>query len=194
MPEPYPHLVIARIPEHMEPFDRDDRYEEPLAKKLYEYDAGEVTGGGTRLAPDGGIAYIDLELHLKDLDAALELCKLVLEFYGAPKGSQFLCYEGEKETKIPFGTSEGVALLLDGVNLPKEVYEKYGLGELMETLQPSLGREVGDYHSCRTLDEVTEVYFYGPSADRLLEVIAPLQQTFPLCQNSTTRKLAPPEL
>lgn len=192
MSEPYPHLVIARILEYIEPLDRGDRYEDPLDKQLHEYAVGEVAGGGSQLDENGGIVFVDIELHLKDRDAALELCKLALEFLGAPKGSQFIYYEGEQELKMPFGTTEGVALVLDGVNLPQEVYEKFGLDELMAALQPVLADGIGEFHACRTLNEVTEVYFYGPSADQLMEVLAPVQQTFPLCQNSTLRKLDTP--
>jgi hypothetical protein len=45
----YPHLVIVRIPEHIEPMDRGDRYEDPLDAKLKESGLGEVTGGGSQL-------------------------------------------------------------------------------------------------------------------------------------------------
>ncbi|MCY3008286.1 MAG: hypothetical protein NTY42_00455 [Planctomycetota bacterium] len=49
MPSSYPHLVIARIPEHIEPMDRGERYEDPLSEELQKAAAGEVTGGGSQL-------------------------------------------------------------------------------------------------------------------------------------------------
>lgn len=189
MSDQYPHLVIARIPEYIEPMDRGDRYEDPLDAKLKENGLGEVTGGGSQLDENYKIQFVDLEICLSNLDSAISLCTSALEECGAPKGSQIIYGEEPNETKIDFGKSEGAALILDGVNLPQEVYEKYGLDELLDALNPALENGVGEFHACNSLDETTELYFYGPSADLILQAIAPIQATFPLCQNSQSRKL-----
>jgi hypothetical protein len=60
----YPHLVIARLYEHIEPIDRGNRYEDPLQARLDATHAGQVTGGGSQLNESGGIDYVDLELEL----------------------------------------------------------------------------------------------------------------------------------
>jgi len=189
MPNQYPHLVIARIPEYIEPMDRGDRYEDPLDEKLKEAGLGEVTGGGSQLDENFKIRFVDLEICLSNLDSAITLCTTVLEACGAPKGSQFIHGEEPNETKTGFGKTEGAALILDGVNLPQEVYEKYGIDELLDALKPVLDNGVGELHGCNTLNETTELYFYGPSADRILQAIAPIQAAFPLCQNSRSRKI-----
>lgn len=122
MSDQYPHLVIARIPEYIEPMDRGDRYEDPLDAKLKENGLGEVTGGGSQLDENYKIQFVDLEICLSNLDSAISLCTSALEECGAPKGSQIIYGEEPNETKIDFGKSEGAALILDGVNLPQEVY------------------------------------------------------------------------
>ena len=43
----YPHLVLARLYEYIEPIDRGDRYEDPLRDALDKAGAGRVTGGGS---------------------------------------------------------------------------------------------------------------------------------------------------
>ena len=56
------HFVLARITEHVEPIERGERYEEPLADFLKEHGLGEVTGGGSQLTQDGEIEFADVEL------------------------------------------------------------------------------------------------------------------------------------
>ena len=43
----FPHLVLARVYEHIEPLDRGDRYEDPLQATLEKIGIGRVTGGGS---------------------------------------------------------------------------------------------------------------------------------------------------
>jgi hypothetical protein len=185
----YSHLVIAHIPEYIEPIDRGERYEDPLAAKLNESGLGEVTGGGSQMDENFQIVSVDLEIYLANLDTAVSLCTFVLESCGAPKGSQITFGDEPNQTKKDFGKTEGIALVVDGVNLPQEVYEKYGLNGLLDALKPVLDGCIGEFHGCNTLSETTELYFYGPSADRMLEAIAKVQSEFPLCQNSKTRKI-----
>ena len=45
----FPHLVLARVYEHVEPIDRGDRYEDPLQATLEKIGIGRVTGGGSQL-------------------------------------------------------------------------------------------------------------------------------------------------
>lgn len=45
----YPHLVVARLHEHIGPIDRGERYEDPLHEVLESRSLGQVTGGGSQL-------------------------------------------------------------------------------------------------------------------------------------------------
>ena len=44
----FPHVVLARIYEHIEPLDRGERYEDPLQAALDQAALGRVTGGARR--------------------------------------------------------------------------------------------------------------------------------------------------
>src|SRR5579871_4248223 len=118
--DPGTHFVFAKLWAPIQPFERNDRYEDPLHDALKAADLGEVTGSGTFISPEGEIEYGGLDLELANLEGALELCRRVLEQCGAPRGSQFEV-EGASSA-IPFGVSEVIALYLDGVNLPAAVY------------------------------------------------------------------------
>ena len=60
----FPHVVIARMYEHIGPIDRGDRYEEPLQTVLESMNIGRVTGGGSQLNELGGIEFADIEIEL----------------------------------------------------------------------------------------------------------------------------------
>jgi hypothetical protein len=91
-PEPagpwYPHMVIAKILDSIEPMARAEKYEDPLTAVLQERRLGKVTGGGSQLNAKFEVAYVDIEIRLADLDRALELTKKTLRKLGAPKGSE----------------------------------------------------------------------------------------------------------
>jgi hypothetical protein len=87
-PTEYPHRVIVRIPERLDPLDRTASYEAPLSAALKPERLGEVTGGGTQLGENGDIAHIEVELSLANLDSALAATKKVLRKAGAPAGTE----------------------------------------------------------------------------------------------------------
>jgi hypothetical protein len=115
--------VIASLYEHIEPIDRGKRYEDRLQAGLDERGAvGRVTGGGSQLNEAGGIAHADIEIELANLDEALGIVSEVLEAAGAPAGSELIDVSNSRVLK-EFGTQQCVAVFLDGVTLPDEVYE-----------------------------------------------------------------------
>ena len=186
MPSSYPHLVIARIPEHIEPMDRGERYEDPLSEELQKVAAGEVTGGGSQLDENFFIRFVDIEICLANLDSAISLATKVLEDCGAPKGSKLLFEREGAEQEIHFGKMEGVTLTLDA-NLPAEDWERYA-GEVWQTIENLLTEEsLGAIHGSKATDEVTEVYLYGPSAENIIKGLKQFRSNFPLCKNSTVR-------
>lgn len=87
LPE-FPQTVVVRIPEALGPLDRAANYEAPLSAALKSKSLGEVTGGGTQLTEKGGIAYIEVELGLANLDEALDVTKGTLKRVGAPAGTE----------------------------------------------------------------------------------------------------------
>ena len=97
----FPHVVIARIPEHIEPVDRAERYEEPLQEALAILGLGTITGGGSQLTPSAEIAFVEIELALANLDGALEVVKRTLEDAGAPAGSRLLFRRNGRDAELP---------------------------------------------------------------------------------------------
>jgi hypothetical protein len=183
-PERFPHLVIARIPEHIEPMDRGARYEDPLQDALAIRDLGMVTGGGSQLTPAAEIGYVDVELALVDLDEALDIAKRILEEAGAPVGSQLLFEEDGADVERPFGVQEGLALYLDGTSLPDEVYQQTDMDALMQRLAVAVDSVGGELRSAWNGPTETGLYHYGPSADAMLEVLQHVFDDFPICQNA----------
>ena len=80
----FPHVILARLYEHIEPIDRGDRYEDPLRAVLEQATIGRVTGGGSQLNELGAVAYADVEIELANLDGALGVVVDALEKAGAP--------------------------------------------------------------------------------------------------------------
>ena len=182
--ERFPHLVIARIPEHIGPVDRGERYEEPLQDALAIRDVGVITGGGSQLTASTEIGFVDIELALADLDGALDVAKRILEEAGAPVGSQFLFQRNGTDVELLFGVQEGLALYVDGVGLPDEVYEQLDFDDFTARLTAAVESGGGESRSIWTGPTETAFYHYGPSAEAMLDALRPFLEAQPVCQNA----------
>ena len=182
--ERFPHVVIARIPEHIEPLNRGARYEDPLRDALSTRALGVVTGGGSQLTPDAEIGYVDVEIALADLDEALDVAKQVLEEAGAPVGSQLLYRDNGDDVARELGTQEGLAVYLDGTGLPDEVYASTDIDALMERFAAAVESVGGGLRSVWNGPNETALYHYGPSADAMAVALQPVFDEFPICQNA----------
>ena len=180
----YPHFVVARLWAPVEPMDRGEVYEDPLTAVLGEKKLGTVSGGGSQLSEIGEIAYAELDLELANLDDALELAKESLEKSGAPAGSEFLFKRGDVDEVIPFGKSQCLAIYLDGINLPMEVYEKADINDLADRIEKALAPDGGTIGGSWAGREETSVYIYGPDAQVAYERLKQLLGEYPLCQNA----------
>jgi hypothetical protein len=167
--------------------DRGEVFEDPLEKILRASGAGRVTGGGTMLGEEGEIEFCDLEIMLPAAtEAAIGALRRALEGLGAPRGSTLIWNDGANE--LPFGTSEGLAVYLNGTDLPDAVYETCDLNVVYEELGRlvgSAGRVVSHWQGPRE----TALYLYGPSADAMLARIRPFLDSYPLCQKARVVKL-----
>lgn len=182
--ERFPHLVVARIPEHIEPMDRGARYEDPIQDALAIRELGMVTGGGSQLTSAAEIGYVDVELALADLDEALDVVMRILEEAGAPVGSQLRFEQGGVDVERAFGVQEGVAVYLDGTSLPEEIYASTDIDALMERLASAADSVNGELRSAWNGPTETALYHYGPSADAMLVALQPVFNDFPICQNA----------
>ena len=177
----FPHFVLARIYEHIEPIDRGDRYEDPLQDVLDSKKAGRVTGGGSQLNEIGGIAYADLELELANLDAALSLVAHALEKAGAPQGSE-LIHAPDGRVLREFGKHQCLAIFLDGTSLPDEVYA----GLDFEGVVSELGAAAGEnsYRGFWQGAQETGLFFFGPDADGMFARVEPVLRRLAIGQNA----------
>jgi hypothetical protein len=180
---PYEHCVVARMWEYIEPVARGARYEDPLQDVLAAKKIGEVTGGGTQLGVTPGIEFVEIEMYLADCDGSIQSTAAALGELGAPVGSE-LQFErdGVKQT-VPFGTTECVAVFLDGQTLPMDVYETSDVNVVIRSLLDALGN-LGEFRSHWGGNEETALFFYGTDAEQMYTAIFPVLSSQRLCQNA----------
>jgi len=164
----------------LRPLDRGARYEIPLQELLDAAAPGSrVTGAGTLLTAEREPVVSDIDLDVEgDAHEVLGLVTAALEAAGAPKGSRARLDEGDPVT---FGGTEGLAVYLNGTDLPGEVYATGDINDLIAALLERLGAE-GDMQSYWQGPRETALYLCGPSAARMNELIIGVLARFPLAQ------------
>jgi len=180
-------MIVARLNDRAQPMDRGELYEDPLFDALDEAGLGEVSGGGTLMAKNGEIEYCEIEIMANDASAATTK-KIIatLEKLGAPKGSK-LMIEGQKDT--PFGKTEGLAVYLNGTDLPDKVYQECDSNHVYTEFNRLLGKE-GKIHSHWQGPTETALYMYGKSFKTMKERLAKFIATYPLCAKARLVKIA----
>ena len=179
--------VTVRLNARLQPLDRGDIYEDPLAEALEAAGLGSVTGAGTQLAEDGGIEFCDIDLALETADdQTLDRVVAALEKLGAPKGSKLLYGETEER---PFGKSEGLAVYLNGTDLPDDVYQTCDVNHVISEFDRLLDG-VGSFHSHWQGPTETALFLYGENAEKMRGLIAPFMQSYALCQQARLEQIA----
>jgi hypothetical protein len=178
----FPHVVIARLYEHIEPIDRGERYEDPLQARLDQHgNLGVVTGGGTQMNEFGGIIHADIEIELANLDEAVRVVAETLEAAGAPQGSE-LIDAANSGVLTELGTQQCVAIFLDGVTLPDQVYEMLDFEAIVGDLGVAAGGT--SYRGFWQGAEETGLFFYGPDAEALFDRVEPVLGRLAIGQNA----------
>jgi len=175
-----PSRLYITVNARLRALDRGARYGDPLQAALETLAPGsEITGAGSLLTPDREPLFSDIDLDITgDADAAVNLAVATLEAAGAPKGSRA---QLDQRDPITFGVTEGLAIYLNGADLPAEVYATNDVNDLIAALLSSLGGE-GQMQSYWEGARDTALYFYGPSAARMNELIAESLRRLPLAQ------------
>jgi hypothetical protein len=175
-----PSQLWITLNARLRPLDRGDRYEDPLLAVLDDHAPGcEVSGAGTLLSADREPTASDIDLIVDgDAEAVFALAIATLESAGAPKGSRARLDEREPVT---FGVTEGLAVYLDGTDLPGEVYANNDVNELVAAVLGSLGDE-GQMQSYWQGPRETALYLYGPSGARMADLIADVLAQHPLAR------------
>jgi hypothetical protein len=178
----------VRINARLHAVQRGDRYEDPLAFWLEEHFPGSrVTAAGTLLSPDGEPVSCAVRAEVVgDPTEIRDAVVAFLEDVGTPRGSTVLVDELEP---LGFGTTEGLALYLDGTGLPPEVYAENDVNEFLDDLHEALGG-TGALQSFWETAHTTAVYLYGASADAMRSAVGELLATHPLARNSRLEQIA----
>lgn len=182
--------VTAQLNHKLMPLDRGERYEDPLNDELAKHGLGEAEGGGTMLSQSKEIDYIDVEMGLIDTERSIPLVIERLEALGAPKGSKLIVLEGNGTREIAFGKREGLAVYLDGTNLPDAVYKTNDVNQVVSEIDRLLhddGRIEGHWQGPKE----TALYLYGMDAQLMRTRIAAFLAEHPLCQGARVVPITP---
>jgi hypothetical protein len=177
----FPYCVVARIYEYIQPIDRGERYEDPLQAVLESKEIGQVTGGGSMLNELGGIEFADIEIGLTNLDEALTVVAETLENAGAPEGSELLQASDESVVR-EFGKQQCLAIYLDGVSLPEDVYENLDFDAVVTELEAAAGES--SYRCFWQGPEETGLFYFGPDAEAMFRNVEPVLGRLPIGQNA----------
>jgi hypothetical protein len=181
-------FVIARLNDRAQPMDRGELYEDPLDEVLQKHGVGTVTGGGTQLGKDNEIEFCELEIEIRGTaEESVALIKNTLEELGAPKGSKLILDASDEG--LPFGVNEGLAVYLNGTDLPDEVYAEcdcdFVYSEFNRLLEPE-----GKVHSHWQGPTETALYMYGPSFASMNNRLSSFIRSYPLCQKARVVQIA----
>ena len=181
-------MVIARLNARLQPLDRGALYEDPLDDLLQRGGLGRVTGGGTMQGETGEIDFCDVEIELaEESERSLGIVREALERLGAPKGSSLMVDSGVRE--IPFGNAEGLAVYLNGTDLPDEVYRDSDVNHVYEEFG-RLVDGIGSVHSYWEGPTETALYLYGTSFDAMRDALSGFLQSYPLCEKARVVQIA----
>ena len=181
---PFAHPVTARLWEPIQPVARGERYEDPLQEVLQKAGLGEVDGGGCQLSETGEVTFAEVAIYLADLDDALRLTRDTLEAAGAPEGSEFIFMPEAARPAMPFGRLQSIALYLDGISLPDQVYQELDFDAVVAEIEAALAQPGPALHDTWTGNEETGLYFFVPSAEEAFARAEPTLRRTPICQNA----------
>lgn len=183
-----PTTLEVRLNARLPSVQRGDRYEDPLAYWLEDrFPGSRVTGGGTLRSKEGEplVCGIDAEV-VGDPDEIEDAVVVYLEALGAPRGST-VALTGRAPREV--GSIEGVALYLDRHGLPDEVYAEHDVNEFLDALNDAVDG-FGVLQAFWEGPDWTAVYVYGPSAQALSDIVAPLLADHPLARGARLDRIA----
>lgn len=184
--------VTLNLNARFQPMHRHD-LEDALEEILSKHKLGYVDGGGTMQSASGEIESCDIELMLKDnTEEGLTSLESIIEKLGVAKGSKLLLWNEADEDvwcERPVGNLEGMALYLNGTDLPAEVYQTSDINYVIEQTE-SLIKGIGAMYSWWEGPQNTALYFYGESYEKMLAAIKNFTEEYPLCQKCVITQIA----
>ena len=176
--------ITIELNARLQPMHRIEMFEEPLENALSQAEAGELLGGGTFQSASGEIESCDITLAVND-DWIKSIIDYIQKVRIIPKGSRIIC--GEETVSI--GRAEGMALYLNGTDLPADVYRTNDINELISALQDALAKKCFMFSWWEGRNE-TALYFYGENYSEMYESIKSIIDMHPLCQLSRIEQIA----
>lgn len=176
--------VWLHLNARLQPIHREEIFEELFQEILSGYKFGELLGGGTLQMPTGEIKSCAVELMIRR-ERLEEFCALVAEMDIIPNGSKLII--GEEE--ISLGSAEGLAIYLNGTDLPPEIYEHCDINYLIEQLDLAL-EDTKQGFSYWEGDSETALYYYGRSYAEIAAKISPIVEKYPLCAKCRMEQIA----
>lgn len=186
--KPRPSILVAQLNARLQPIHRGEFFEDPLNEALDRAAVGQVSGGGTLQDVTGEIEYCDIEIQIAgQVRQSVNYVIETLESLGAPKGSK-LHVEAESR-EVPFGRLEGLAVYLNGTDLPDHVYREcdsnFVHSEFNRLLDGS-GRVLSFWQGPRE----TAFYVYGNSFRDMGDRLAAFVSSYPLCERCRVVQIA----
>jgi hypothetical protein len=181
-------VVVATLNARLRPLDRadvEDAFEAAMEQQGHSI---RVIGGGTQMAGNGEITECDIEIEIDEpSENAFEVISRALGTILAPKGSSL--YVPSLHRRLKFGSHEGLALYLNGTELPDHVYRDYDSNYVYEECTRLL-EGLGVVSSHWQGPTETAIYMYGWDFAAMQARLAPFLRTYPLCQQCRVTQIA----
>lgn len=181
-------FIVVNLNAKLQPMHRGEFFEDPIDQKIQELSLGAVTGGGTLQSESGEIESCDIEIQVQSVELeAIKSIKNIFESLGAPKGSKITI--DPSGSIIEFGVTEGLALYLNGTDLPPEVYKNSDMNYVISEMTSLLVGK-GTMLSHWQGNTETALYFYGQSFVEMKGLISAFLDSYPLCQKARVVQIA----
>jgi len=95
----------------------------------------------------------------------------------------------EEQEEFRFGKHEGLAVYLNGTELPDRVYQECDSNHVYEEFKRLLG-SMGKVHSTWEGPRETAFYLYGKSFQEMHSRIDRFLRSYPLCQKARVTQIA----
>lgn len=181
-------MMVLNLNARLQPIHRGD-LEDALDEILGQMELGEVCGGGTLMSPSKEIKSCDIELDIDDDDKTVETLLDIIDKLGVPKDSKLILCDTPDRKEIPVGRLEGLALYLNGTELPAEVYKSCDINYAIEQMDERL-INIGRLYSWWEGPQDTALYFYGESYEKMLDAIKDFIEEYPLCQKCRIEQIS----
>ncbi|MBA5803312.1 MULTISPECIES: hypothetical protein [Rhizobium] len=180
-------IVVVTLNARLQPMDRAP-LEDALDAFMEQRGHGmRVVGGGTLQQPSGEIKECDIEMEVDNpTDARLTLLINVLESMLAPIGST-LHIPGQQG--IDFGRQHGLAIYVNGTDLPASVYETCDINHVVDEFGRLL-EGVGLVASNWQGPQDTALYIYGDDFETMVSRLKPFLDSYPLLERCRMERIA----